>query len=84
MDAMMALGKAYIKSLSAKDDFDKLLSKIMLQETEYTVLKEVYLEQQSLGYVADLLGYSLQNVKIIHKRALLKVASYVHRCVDLS
>lgn len=72
MDIMMSLAKTYLKSLVTKDDLNNLLSKLLLSDNEYTVLKMVYLDNRNLGDVADFLGYSIQNVKIIHRKALLK------------
>lgn len=83
MDAMTTLAKAYIKSLSAKEELLNLLEQLLLTENEYKVLKEVYHDNNSLGFVADELGFSLQNVKIIHKSALLKVANFVQRKMNM-
>lgn len=83
MDIMMSLAKTYLKSLVTKDDLNNLLSKLLLSDNEYTVLKMVYLDNRNLGDVADFLGYSIQNVKIIHCKALLKVGSFIHKSTDL-
>ena len=83
MDIMMGLAKAYLKSLVTKDDLNSLLDKLLLSDKEYEVLKSVYLDNKNLGIVAEDLGYSIQNVKIIHRRALLKVGSYIHKSIDL-
>ena len=83
MDIMMELAKAYLKSLVTKDDLNSLLDKLLLSDKEYEVLKSVYLDNKNLGIVAEDLGYSIQNVKIIHRRALLKVGSYIHKSIDL-
>lgn len=83
MDIMMGLAKAYLKSLVTKDDLNNLLDKLLLSDKEYEVLKSVYLDNKNLGIVAEDLGYSIQNVKIIHRRALLKVGSYIHKSIDL-
>ena len=83
MDIMMGLAKAYLKSLVTKDDLNNLLDKLLLSDKEYEVLKSVYLDNKNLGIVSEDLGYSIQNVKIIHRRALLKVGSYIHKSIDL-
>lgn len=83
MDSMTALARAYIKSLATKEEMLALLDKLLLSENEFKVLKGVYLNQQSLSYIADELGYSIQNVKIIHKKALTKVASFIQRSINL-
>lgn len=83
MDIMMRLAKAYLKSLVTKEDLNSLLGKLLLSDKEYEVLKSVYLDNKNLGIVAEDLGYSIQNVKIIHRKALLKVGNYIHRSIDL-
>lgn len=83
MDAMMTLAKAYIKSLSAKEELLNLLDQLLLTENELKVLRAVYYDHNSLGFIADELGYSLQNVKIIHRSALLKVANFVQRKMNI-
>ena len=83
MDIMLSLAKTYLKSLVTKDDLINLLDKLLLSDKEYNVLRSVYLDNKNLGTIADDLGYSIQNVKIIHRRALLKVGSYIHKSIDL-
>lgn len=83
MDIMMRLAKTYLKSLVTKEDLNSLLGKLLLSDKEYEVLKSVYLDNKNLGIVAEDLGYSIQNVKIIHRNALLKVGNYIHRSIGL-
>ena len=83
MDVMLSLAKTYLKSLVTKDDLINLLDKLLLSDKEYNVLRSVYLDNKNLCTIADDLGYSIQNVKIIHRRALLKVGSYIHKSIDL-
>lgn len=83
MDIMMSLAKAYLKSLVTKDDLNNLLNKLLLSDNEYIILKMVYLDNKSLDNIANILGYSVQNVKIIHRKALLKVGSFIHKSTEL-
>lgn len=83
MDIMMSLAKAYLKSLVTKDDLCNLLDKLLLSDNEYIILKMVYLDNRNLDNIANLLGYSVQNVKIIHRKALLKVGSFIHKSTEL-
>lgn len=80
---MMSLAKAYLKSLVTKDDLCSLLNKLLLSDNEYIILKMVYLGNRSLDNIANLLGYSIQSVKIIHRKALLKVGSFIHKSTEL-
>lgn len=79
----MSLAKAYLKSIVTKDDLRNLLDKLLLCDNEYIILKIVYLDNRSLDSIANLFGYSVQNVKIIYRKALLKVGSFIHKSIEL-
>lgn len=79
MDIMLSLAKSYLKSLVTKEDLINLLNKLLLNDKERIVLEMIYLKHRSLGSIADDLGYSIQNIKVLHRKALLKVSSYIHK-----
>ena len=83
MDIMLSLAKSYLKSLVTKEDLINLLNKLLLNDKERIVLEMIYLEHKSIGSIADDLGYSMQNVKVIHRKALLKVSNYIHKSADV-
>ena len=83
MDIMLSLAKSYLKSLVTKEDLINLLNKLLLNDEERIVLEMIYLSHRSLGSIADDLGYSIQNIKVLHRKALLKVSSYIHKTVDI-
>lgn len=83
MDIMLSLAKSYLKSLVTKEDLINLLNKLLLNDKERTVLEKIYLEHKSISIIADDLGYSIQNIKVLHRKALLKVSSYIHKSVDI-
>lgn len=83
MDIMLSLAKSYLKSLVTKEDLINLLNKLLLSDKERIVLEMIYLNHRSLSSIADDLGYSIQNIKVLHRKALLKVSSYVHKTVDI-
>lgn len=83
MDIMLSLAKSYLKSLVTKEDLINLLNKLLLSDKERIVLEMIYLKHRSLGSIADNLGYSIQNIKVLHRKALLKVSSYIHKTVDI-
>lgn len=83
MDIMLSLAKSYLKSLVTKEDLINLLNKLLLSDKERIVLEMIYLKHRSLGSIADDLGYSIQNIKVLHRKALLKVSSYIHKTVDI-
>ena len=83
MDIMLSLAKSYLKSLVTKEDLINLLNKLLLSDKERIVLEMIYLEHKSISSIADDLGYSIQNIKVLHRKALLKVSSYIHKSVDI-
>ena len=83
MDIMLSLAKSYLKSLVTKEDLIDLLNKLLLNDKERIVLEMIYLEHKSISSIADDLGYSIQNIKVLHRKALLKVSSYIHKTVDI-
>ena len=83
MDIMLSLAKSYLKSLVTKEDLINLLNKLLLNDKERIVLEMIYLEHKSISSIADDLGYSIQNIKVLHRKALLKVSSYIHKTVDI-
>ena len=83
MDIMLSLAKSYLKSLVTKEDLINLLNKLLLNDKERIVLEMIYLNHRSLDSIADDLGYSIQNIKVLHRKALLKVSSYIHKSVDI-
>lgn len=83
MDIMLSLAKSYLKSLVTKEDLINLLNKLLLSDKERIVLEMIYLNHRSLSSIADDLGYSIQNIKVLHRKALLKVSSYIHKTVDI-
>ena len=83
MDIMLSLAKSYLKSLVTKEDLINLLNKLLFNDKERIVLEMIYLNHRSLSSIADDLGYSIQNIKVLHRKALLKVSSYIHKTVDI-
>lgn len=80
---MLSLVKSYLKSLVTKEDLVNLLNRLLLNGKERTVLEMIYLEHKSISIIADGLGYSTQNIKVLHRKVLLKVSSYIHKTVDI-
>lgn len=67
--------KHKIKSINRKTDFNSLLEDSMLNETEKQMMKLYYIENKSLDFIADTLGYSPQGIAKMHKRILMKLES---------
>lgn len=78
MNERTKLAKSYMKGIATKKEFNDLLNKLLLSDTEITVLTEVYLHNRQLDIIANNLGYSIQTVKRIHRDALLTVSNYIY------
>lgn len=67
--------KHKIQKINRKVDFNNLLEESMLNETEKQMMKMFYIENKSLDYIADVLGYTKQGISKMHKRILNKLES---------
>ena len=65
--------KHKIKQIGSKTTFNELLEESMLNDIEKEMLKMYYVEGKSMDYIADTMGYSLQGILSMHKRALKKL-----------
>lgn len=67
--------KHKVKNINRKADFYELLNESMLSETEKQMMEMYYVENKSLCYIADELGYTEQGIAKMHKRILRKLES---------
>lgn len=67
--------KRKIKDINRKIDFYSLLEESMLNEKEKQMMKMFYVENKTLDYIADELGYSSQGISKMHSRILKKLES---------
>lgn len=67
--------KHKIKNINRKIDFYNLLDECMLSEKEKQMMKMFYVENKSLDYIADQLGYSSQGISKMHSKILKKLES---------
>lgn len=67
--------KHKIKSINRKIDFYNLLEESMLNEKEKQFMILFYVENKSLSYIADYLGYTVQGVSKMHSKILKKIES---------
>lgn len=71
--------KHKIKAIASKQEFVKLLDDALLDDTERKILQLVYAEHKTLGYAADVLGYSYSMIKIKHRCAVQKIEQIIKR-----
>ena len=67
--------KHKVRSINKKVDFYNLLEESMLNENEKKMMELYYVQNKSLDYIADELGYSPQGISKMHKRILNKLES---------
>ena len=66
--------RSKLRNISSVDEFESLLSRCVLSDKERKVISLYYLKGKTLGYIADLMGYSISTVKRIHSRSLERLA----------
>ena len=66
--------KHKVKQIGSKTTFMEMLDNSMLSSTEKRVMTMYYLQEHTLTYIADILGYSEQGIVKVHKRALKKLS----------
>ena len=67
--------KHRVRSINKKVDFYNFLEESMLNENEKKMMELYYVQNKSLDYIADELGYSPQGISKMHKRILNKLES---------
>lgn len=69
--------KNKVKSINKRSTFNSILEDSMLSETEKELMKMYYIDQKSLDFIADELGYSKAGILKMHKRALKKIENLI-------
>ena len=69
--------KKRVKKINKKSTFNSILDDSMLNEKEKQMMRMYYIEQKSLDFIADELGYSKAGILKMHKRALNKLEDLV-------
>lgn len=74
MDKETAKARKGLRNIETIQDFEEVLSTIMLSEEEKEILRLHYRDNKTLAYIADAIGMSEANVKKIHRKMLLKIS----------
>ena len=74
MDKETAKERKGLKNIETIQDFEEVLSIIMLSNEEKEILRLHYRDNKTLAYIADEIGMSEANVKKIHRKMLLKIS----------
>ena len=67
--------KLKVKQIKRRSTFNEIIEDCMLSEKEKKMLKMYYIENKTLDYIADELGYSKAGIIKMHKRSLQKIES---------
>ena len=67
--------KHKVKQIKRRSTFNEIIEDCMLSEKEKQMLKMYYIENKTLDYIADELGYSKAGIIKMHKRSLQKLES---------
>lgn len=62
-----------LKSIPKVATFMELLDSCTLSDEDKQIVKMYYLQNKSIGYIADILGYSESNIKKRHNKIFKQV-----------
>ena len=65
--------KHKVKQIKRRSTFNEIIEDCMLNEKEKQMLKMYYLENKTLDYIADEIGYSKSGIIKMHNRSLQKL-----------
>lgn len=66
---------SYINNMPSQEQYELLLQKTKLSDTEREICRLRYIKQQDFGFIADMMGYSCRQIQTIHKRAVFKIGA---------
>ena len=55
------------------NDFNSLIDSCLMSEEDKQILKMIYVENKTLAYIGDVLGYSESTIKTKHRKLLKKL-----------
>lgn len=65
--------KHKIQGLQRYDDFYSLINSCIMSEEDRQILKMIYIEDKTLSFIGDTLGYSESTIKSRHRKLLKKL-----------
>ena len=69
--------KRQIKSIADIKTFEDLISTAKISEIDRRILKYIYVEEQNVNFIADMLGYSARTIQRRHAAALKKIEKMI-------
>ena len=55
------------------NDFNSLIDSCLIPEEDKQILRMIYVENKTLSYIGDVLGYSESTIKTKHRKLLKKL-----------
>jgi DNA-directed RNA polymerase specialized sigma subunit len=69
--------KRQMKSIADIKTFEDLISLAKISDLDRHILKYIYVEEQSVNFIADMLGYSAKTIQRRHAAALKKIEKII-------
>lgn len=69
--------KQQIKSIADIKTFEDLISLARISDLDRNILKYIYVEDQNVNFIADMLGYSARTIQRRHAAALKKIEKII-------
>lgn len=69
--------KARLKQIASLEEFDELLNKSTLSDVDKQGMRLHYIQDKSLGYIADEFGYSESCIKKRHAKCLQTIEKII-------
>lgn len=65
--------KHKIQELSSYTDFYALINSCIMSDEDRDILRMIYVENKTLSYIGDILGYSESTIKSRHRKLLKRL-----------
>ena len=66
-----------MKSIADIKTFEDLISLAKISDLDRHILKYIYVEEQNVNFIADMLGYSAKTIQRRHAAALKKIEKII-------
>lgn len=71
--------KRKIKDIADINTFNEIVSNVKMSDTDKDILKLIYVDEQNINFIADMLGYSARTIKHRHALALQKINKIIQK-----
>ena len=69
--------KHRVKDIADINTFNDIISNVKMSETDKDILKRIYVDEQNVNFIADMLGYSERTIRRRHESALKKISKII-------